>query len=546
MTLFEEALALHKRGLLDEAATLYERAIAGEPSKFPSVYHLSLLRAQQGRTDDALRLAAEAVALDVDSPEALAHLGAVLLSSGRHADAVSVLERAVALKPGYAQAYGNLGSAMFALGRVEEAIARYRRALELEPAYADAHNNLANALHAVGRFDEAMEHFEIASSYQPGNAKVIRDMGVAMAEMGRLDEAQAAYERAIEIEPRAEFFRQLGEVRKYSHGDRHLPAMERLAKDIHALDVESQTHLHFALGKAYADTGEHERSFRHLLAGNALRRSTEDYDEAATLASFETIPKVFTRDVMEAHRDRGDPSNVPVFILGMPRSGTTLIEQILAAHPEVYAAGERSLFEDAVADVFPGSGEALSAERLKALGARYLAGLRALAPGAQRITDKMPANFRFAGLINLALPNARIIYARRDPIDNCLSCFALLFHDGQEHTYDLAELGRYYRGHESLMDHWRAVLPPGIMLDVQYEAVVADLETQARGIVAHAGLPWNDACLAFDRVRRPVQTASAAQVRKPIYGTSVGRWKPYGHLLRPLFEALRIDPKLDA
>jgi tetratricopeptide (TPR) repeat protein len=535
---FDEAVALHRQGSLDEAASSYERVLEAEPSNFRAAYNLSLLRAQQGRMDEALRLGASAATLDAGSAEALAHLGGLLLGVGRHREAIDFLERAVAIDPTYAQAHNNLGSALLPLGKIEEAAACYRRAIEIQPRYADAHANLGHALRLLGRLDEAMAHFEMAPAARPDNARAFGDMGNALAEMGRLDEALVAYERAIALEPRPELFRYIGDLRKYTPGDRYLAAMEQLFERVDSFEVDGQIDLHFALGKAYADVGEHQRSFRHLLAGNALKRGIQPYDEAATLASFEEIPRVFTAEMMAAHEGQGDPSRVPIFVLGMPRSGTTLVEQILAGHPAVHAAGELEIFGETVAALFPDGGVALTPERLRELGARYVERVRALAPEAERVTDKMPANFRFAGLIHLALPNARIISTRRDPIDNCLSCFSLLFQEGQPHLYDLAELGRYYRGYEALVAHWHKVLPAGVMLDVQYEDVVADLETQARRIVAHAGLPWNDACLKFHEVRRPVQTASASQVRKPIFTSSVGRWRPYGELLRPLLDAL--------
>jgi hypothetical protein len=184
---------------------------------------------------------------------------------------------------------------------------------------------------------------------------------------------------------------------------------------------------------------------------------------------------------------------------------------------------------------------AVTAERLRGLGAAYLARVRSIAPNAERITDKNLSNFRFAGLIHLALPNARMIHVRRDPVATCLSCFSKLFTDGQFHTYDLGELGRYYRAYEALMGHWRRVLPEGVMLEVRYEDVVEDLEQQARRIVAHCGLPWHDACLAFHKTQRPIRTASAAQVRRPIYRSSLGGWRLEDALLRPLLEGLAND-----
>ena len=278
--------------------------------------------------------------------------------------------------------------------------------------------------------------------------------------------------------------------------------MEALALNPASLSGEEQMQLHFALGKVLADLGRHEESFGHLIAGNAIKRRQTTYDETAVLAAFDRIRAVFTPELMRAKAGQGDPSRVPVFIFGMPRSGTTLVEQIVASHPSVYGAGELTDLIDVVADLggpggvfadFPETVRAMSGAQLSDVGARYLDRITAMAPAVARITDKMPANFRFAGLIHLALPNARIIHTRRDPVDTCLSCFSILFGGDQPHTYDLGELGRYYRAYAALMEHWRRVLPPGVMLEVQYEEVVADLDRQARRIVEHCGLHWDDA-----------------------------------------------------
>ena len=241
----------------------------------------------------------------------------------------------------------------------------------------------------------------------------------------------------------------------------------------------------------------------------------------------------------------GNPSAAPIFIVGMPRSGTTLIEQILASHPKVFGAGELREMANlagriggADAAAFPEAVQALSGEELRRIGEQYVQAVTRLAPGAERITDKMPGNFSLAGLIHLALPNARIIHACRDPRDTAFSCFSLLFSGTLEFTYDLAELGRYYRAYLKLMAHWREVLPQGIMLEVQYEDVVRDLESQARRIIAHCGLEWDDACLSFYKTERSVRTASATQVRQPIYQSSIGRWRLHEEELQPLLREL--------
>jgi hypothetical protein len=228
----------------------------------------------------------------------------------------------------------------------------------------------------------------------------------------------------------------------------------------------------------------------------------------------------------------------------MMRSGSTLVEQILASHPQVFGAGERKDFANVVnalgasETAEEGPNRPLDGAALYRLGTAYLAAVTEGTPPAERIVDKMPANFRFVSLIHLALPNARIIHTHRDPVDTCLSCFSQLFNEKQPFTYDLGELGRYYRAYQTLMEHWRRVLPEGVMLDVRYEELVADFEPQARRIVAHCGLEWDDRCLSFYETRRPVKTASVVQVRQPIYRSSVGRWRPNSDLLRPLLEAL--------
>jgi hypothetical protein len=284
-----------------------------------------------------------------------------------------------------------------------------------------------------------------------------------------------------------------------------------------------------------------------LSAGNKLKRSQIVYDEAGTLRQFQRIQAAFTPDLLRKNAGVGDPSTLPIFVVGMPRSGTTLIEQILASHPKVFGAGELMDLDHVVTGlrdasgaptIFPEIVTEMTGDMLRQAGLRYLDRVSSAAPNMERIVDKMLMNFRFIGLIYLVLPNARIIHVRRDSIDTCFSCYSLLFTGTQSYAYDLAELGRYYCAYEGLMDHWRKILPHGFMLEVRYENVVDDLEGEARRIIDYCGLAWDEACLRFYGTQRPVLTASAAQVRRSIHRHSIGRWQPYGRMLQPLVEAL--------
>jgi hypothetical protein len=265
---------------------------------------------------------------------------------------------------------------------------------------------------------------------------------------------------------------------------------------------------------------------------------------------FENIKAKFPPELFQPRSVSGDASWSPIFIVGMPRSGTTLLEQVLASHSKVFGAGELEAFKELIGacaskqripPAYPDLMDSLSPDGIAELGQLYAERVRPMAPDVERIVDKMPLNFVFVGLIHLALPSARIIHIRRDPLDTCVSCFSLLFTGSQPFAYDLAELGRYYRGYETVMEHWHRVLPPGVMMDVQYEALVHDLEGVSRAVLRHCDLEWEDACRDFYDTKRAIRTASLMQVREPLYRSSVGGWRRYAKHLKPLAEALRGD-----
>jgi len=316
--------------------------------------------------------------------------------------------------------------------------------------------------------------------------------------------------------------------------------MERLAARGDA-EAGNAPIIHFALAKALEESGDYGRAFAHLRKGNEMKRARIQYDEAAALGFFKRISAVFDPGLFNRLQGSGDRSPVPVFVLGMPRSGSTLIEQILASHPQIHGAGELphpSSAAHAIPFLFPESVLSLDTEALARIGQSYVSQLPALEHGQLLTVNKLPNNFLYLGLIRLILPNARIIHTVRNPLDTSLSCYSTLFTAGQHFSYEMRELGRYYRGYSELMVHWRSLLPADAMLDVAYEDVVDDLEGQARRLIDYCGLRWDDRCLSFHKTRRPVHTASAVQVRQPLFRTSIDRWRRFESELGPLFEEL--------
>jgi len=400
----------------------------------------------------------------------------------------------------------------------------------------------------AGNLTTAIELVRRAIAADGTNPIYHSNLGELCRQAGHLADAGAEFEKAIELKPQeVEYYRKLADSKTFLPGDAHLAAMEGLARDLGSLPAVSQIQLHFALAKAYDDLGQYDEGFRHLAQGNALNRRHIGYDETEMPDACERIRATFDRRLIDAKAGAGYRSPVPVFIVGMPRSGTTLIEQILASHASVYSAGEITNFSRLVRQLRAGPGDligypecvpSLSAGQLRDLGRSYVEGLRARGPDAVRITDKMLSHFMGLGLIHLALPRARIIHVTRSPLDTCLSCYSKLFRQGRHFTYDLGEIGRYYRHYACLMEHWRGLLPPDRFLEISNEAVIADLATEARKLVRFCGLSWDPRCIAFHETQRPVRTASAIQVRQPIYRSSLGRWRAYREHLGPLIVAL--------
>jgi tetratricopeptide (TPR) repeat protein len=540
--------ALRALKRLTEAEAAYRRALELRPGFAAGWNNLGTTLRDLKRPEEAERAYRTALADMPNDPETLDNLALALKDLDRLDEAVELLRRALAIEARSVKIHVHYASVLIDQKKVDEAGAAAERAVALDPDSHDALNLLGRVAFERGALDTALAHYRSALSVKPDLADACNNMGNALKELGHLADARAAFLKALELDATLTgVYVNLADSTTFAVDDPYLAAMQALAAQPDGLSATDRMHLDFALAKAFADLREYRRSFGHLLRGNAGKRATIKYDEAAAMALFDRIEAAFTPELIAAKSGLGDPSGVPIFVLGMPRSGTTLVEQILASHPLVHGAGELKTFNDVVDTVrgpdgavlpFPEFVPAFEAAPIRTIGAHYLAQIRALAPEASHITDKMPSNYYFAGLIHLALPNARIIHTVRDPVDTCISCFSKLFTAEQSHTYDLGELGRYYRRYQQLMAHWRRVLPAGRILDVRYEDVVADLQGQARQIIAHCGLEWDPRCLAFHTTKRPVRTASATQVRQPIYRSAIGRWRVYEEFLGPLLTEL--------
>ena len=539
----------HGAGDFQTAERLYRKALAQQPDNFDALNLLGVVRAQQGQYEEAKLLIAKAVALNPRNAGALSNLGNVLSELGRPAEAVESLKRALALDPDNVDAAYNLGNALSKAHRYEEALDSYRDVLRRRPSFTAAQFAFSEALRQMGRHEEALSVLEQILDRDPRSYNAQNRRGAILRELGRPEEALQAFDASIALDStQTEPYLALVSLKGVAVDDPRVGAMEALARR-DDLPPDRRSLLLFALAHAYERAGRHDESFPYLLEANRLRRSQISYDERPGRRRFERVRHFVTAELIAEKSGQGALSELPIFILGFPRSGTTLVEQILASHPAVHGAGELTYMGELAAGLkargtlyFPGCLPFLAGEEYRRCGEAYVERLRALAPEAARITDKMPDNHMFVGLIHLILPKARIIHLRRDPLDTCLSCFSQHFANEINYSYDLKELGRYHRMYLDLMEHWRRVLPAGAMLEVQYEAVVEDIETQARRILDYCGLPWDPRCIAFHETHRPVKTASVDQVRRPIYRSSMQRWKPYESQLGPLIEALASDP----
>ena len=532
-----------------KAAACYQRALAANPRDLGLRFNLAMALEQQGAWDQAAEAYRQVAEHSPQDSRALTNLGNLEKRRGRLAEAEDCYRRALAINPGDPYALTNLGRALLFRHRYGEARRCFERTLAAAPNDATRLLGLAG-LAAVDRaeddHEQAFERLEQAVEIDPSHAAALTSLGQMMIERGQFEEARPLLERAIAAEPdQGAAYGYLAMVKPGGPDDETIATLTRLAADP-ATPPSHAADLYFALGKAHDETGAADQAFAAFVEANRLVRESLPYDHAAAERDHEAImatldPERLAGATLEAD---GTARPTPIFVIGLPRSGTSLVEQILASHPAVHGGGEsidilRLVQELAAGE--PGAGPYRPEDPawLGRLGEAYLAAMRRRVPeGAAMVTNKVPFNYRFAGLIPLALPGARIVHCRRDPRDSGLSCFMTHFALGSEFSYDLADFARAYRLYDRLMARCRALLPPGRMLELDYEALVADLEGQSRRLLDYCGLDWDPACLEFHRTERPVHTASAGQVRQPLYASAAGRWRRYEKELAPLIEAL--------
>jgi len=529
---------LQVQGELDKAIGWFNKAIEKDPKFVGAHNNLGNALRDLGRFREAVNSYRRALQINPELADTYYNLGALLIELGEVEDAVENYNKAIEINPRHKEAYDGLGNALSDQGEIDKAITAYRQAIEIDPRHKEAYYGLANALSAQGEMVKAIATYRKTIENNPRHKEAYIGLANALSDYGEIDEAFASYRKAIEINPgHAEVYRSLSRNKKFFEYDDDIRAMESLYVSESLPDAQKM-HLAFGLGKAYEDLGEYEKSMQFILQATSLKRASFDYSISEAEDLFNNIKHTFSSEFFSDRRGLGSSDETPIFILGMPRSGTSLVEQILASHPEVFGAGELNDISVLTQKInspreFPRSVYDLNSGALEEFGNRYIARIRKYSESSKYITDKMPQNFLYIGLIRTILPNARVICCIRDPMDNCLSLFKNYFIKAHYYTYDMTELGQYYNLYLDLMEHWRKTLT-GLIYDQSYESLVADQEDQIRKLLDYCHLPWDDACLEFYKIRRNVRTASNAQVRRPIYKDSIKLWKRYEKQLEPL------------
>jgi tetratricopeptide (TPR) repeat protein len=501
---------------------------------------------QEEKFAEAEKLYRQILMRDTDNVSAMRLWASLGIRQKQYASAEVLLKRAVMLAPGFSRAWADLVTVQFEQDKIEDAIRSAKRLIKLDPRVLNGHLLLASACAAGAHYQEALESYDNALEIAPDHVGALCGKGNTSRTIGDHDGAIAAFRRSIKADPLfAEAYWNLANLKTFRFRNSEVDGMLALVGD-ERIPPEGQEELNNALGLEFDGRMEYDRAFEFIDRGNQLRREREFYDQAENEEMVDTSIEAFTQQFIQDHDGHGDPAHDPIFIVGLPRSGSTLLEQILSSHSRVEGTHELRDLALTIRSNRKLSGRGIhypkflaniDEDGFKSLGSEYIERTRRHRGGRPFFTDKNPNNYVHVGLLHLILPNAKIINARRHPLDSCYGCYKQLFAKGQPFTYDLYELGEHYLQYQRLMDHWHEVLP-GKVLDVQYEEVVADLEGQVRRILEFCELGWEDACLRFHETSRAVKSASSEQVRRPIYSSSVNSWRHYEPHLGPLIEVL--------
>jgi tetratricopeptide (TPR) repeat protein len=539
-----------------EAAAHCQAALRLTPDFAEAHHNLGIALRAQGQVAEAETAFRNAIRLTPEYVDAHYNLGAVLQQLGQLQEALAELKEAIRLAPTNAHAQNTLGAVLLALHEPDVAIEHLREAIRLQPDFAPFHNNLGVACEHLSRPEEALQCFRDAVRLDPDYASAHINLGSAFQSQGKMAEAIAEFQETLRLEPNqvtALFnLSKFAAVGAYTFSAEEISKIQTLLSRPN-LAPESRCQLHFALAKVYERSDAHDDAFEHCRRANDVRRELSThhgaaFDYAALCRQVDDLIATFSADHFERVRSFGSDSELPVFILGMPRSGTSLAEQILACHPRIHGAGELPDIDKLVQKLphrlgkepYPACMARLDAPTARTLAQDHVNRLRQLGGAAVRVVDKAPFNFLHLGVIATLLPHARVIHCTRDPVDTCVSCYFQNFAEPYPFTLDLKHLGQYYREYQRLMANWLNVLPIRIF-ELSYEEMTNDQENVSRRLVSFCGVEWDDRCLRFYENPRVVRTFSNLQVRLPMYRTSVGRWRRYEEHLQPLLDALRPD-----
>lgn len=538
------ARALAESGHIAESEKSIKEAFELDPRQ--AALNKAEIELSEGRMDEAEKLLRDLLVQDPDDVRALRMLGSIAIEASRFRAARKMLERAIELKPGFVPGWNDLANLFMKQDRYEQALDAVQHALDIDPKMVHSWVVRGNILTRAQRNQESLEAYRQALDLSPRSVGALSGMGHVLKTIGRQEESIESYRKCIKSHPKyGEAYWSLANLKTFHFDDEEVKVMQKMVEEKDLAD-EPKVNFFLSLGKHYDNEKDYDRAFEYYRRGNDLRREHEIYDPVQTQVVHDRIIEVFSREFLEEREGWGDPDPAPILIVGLPRSGSTLIEQILASHSMVEGTMELPDLSRLTAELsrrspgrteYPEAVKNLDRENVRAMGQAYLQSTMRYRTDKAYFIDKMPNNFSAIGFLHLILPNARVIDARRHPLDSCLGSYKQLFFKGQSFTYDQFELGHYYMDYRRIMEHWRDVVP-GKVLDLHYEQMVTDQENQTRRLLEFCGLPWEDQCLRFYETERAINTASSEQVRQPIYTGAINFWRNYESHLGELIETL--------